>query len=307
MQSDWFRKQWMFLDIMSSKSIIGKFDDNLFSLNIPQTDIFSSRRVQRISGIEEPVGFGFAGFDPSSDEDIYIGFKTLHQQANSIQTTSSLLDKEQDLSSLRELKINGIKMDILSKNASGPLGWIKDGTLDIYAVIKIPPKVYNEKLTHTATRSTVIPNDSINNEDVRDILVEAQSDPNDPYFTPVAMELGIQFNHINASAPLYSPTLSVVSNALVHPILAYINTHSKHIPLNLSINLPQGSFDGAWTPAQAQFWEALSSSVAVAFSDIVKEKNTPENIKSVFNELLSEMWDYFTSLIPYPVSTPAVK
>lgn len=36
------------------------------------------------------------------------------------------------------LKIDGLKIDLLSKNTSGPLSWIKDGTLDLLLFVKIP-------------------------------------------------------------------------------------------------------------------------------------------------------------------------
>jgi len=159
------------------------------------------------------------------------------------------------------LKIDGLNLDLLSTNASGPLGWIEEGTLDINLDLATP--------VETPDSDNFYPHELENYLD--------ETDEN-------AMEINaqIQLNHIRVNPPLYSPDISWLNLALVHPISRYMNLHSKHIKLDFSLKVPQRNFDGAWTPNDANIWDAFSHSVYNALIASAEEQRKSTSVKQLF-------------------------
>eukprot|EP01132_Coremiostelium_polycephalum_P000830 gene830-1037_t len=211
LESDRFRKQWLLIDLLSSKNISGKFDNSLFQFTTPQNHTVDNNKASNYQ--------------------------------------------------VRELKIDGVNIDILSRNATGPLGWIKEGTIDINLNLHIPN----------------IPDHEI---------LESEQD---------TIEYGII--PIDEVAPLYTPELSYLSNALAHPIVAYINSHSKHIPLNFNFAMNIRQFNGSWTPSQASFWDMLSASVAQELSMKVQETKNVTTLKKVASELITEFVQWLIPIL----------
>ncbi|EFA81839.1 hypothetical protein PPL_05071 [Heterostelium album PN500] len=179
----------------------------------------------------------------------------------------------------RELKLDGVNIDILSRNATGPLGWIKEGTFDIQLNLLLPKVKEGEILeseSHTVDYG----------------IIPIDKDP----LKNLHLTFSVQLNHLFSVAPLYTPELSYLSNALAHPIVAYINSHSKHIPLqfNFSMNLRQ--YNGAWTLSQASFWELLSDSVGRELANKVQQTKNVTTLKEIAGQLFSEVMDW---LLPF--------
>ncbi|GAM23918.1 hypothetical protein SAMD00019534_070930 [Acytostelium subglobosum LB1] len=173
----------------------------------------------------------------------------------------------------RELKIDGMDIEHLSKNATGPLGWIKDGTFDIQLNLLLPKCPEHEILVDT--ESTAVDYG----------IIPLDRDP----FKNLHLNVNVQLNHLFSVAPLYTPELSYLSNALAHPIVAYINSHSKHIPLQFDFSLNLRQFNGAWTLSQASFWEVLSDSVGRELANKVKETKNVTTLRHVAGELLTDL------------------
>jgi len=240
---DWVRKQWMLFDLLSAKSVVGRFDSSLFTFGIPQ-------RV---------------GPHPVNNNN------------------------------LRELKIDGVPFEVINRSATGPLGWIKEGTMDISAIIALPAK-HIEGVTDTKYYGS-----SMNGAggsyhgDVASHIDYTDTDTQEDHLT---FRVECMFNHLLVVAPLYTPHLSYLSNALIHPILSYMNAHSKHIPLSFEMPIPLSEFDGAWTPIEAGIWEAMSSAVGVAFAQAVDEKKNADTLKEAAGTFLKDVWDWMGGLVP---------
>lgn len=253
---DRFRFHWLFLDLLSSKSVVGKFDGCLFTFGIPQRVDFVRSTVEHTA-------------------------------------------RE------RELKINGIPMRLLSKTATGPLGWIKEGTLDISLNITLP--TWESSTKHKEVEPEPLPSSEVELIETEEIIPEIEGGGGEDMDSDTTLEMrfDVMFNHLRASAPLYTPELSYINNAVVHPILAYINSHNKHIPLTFYVQLAVPGLEGARSPAEAGMWDAMSGSVAVAFGKIVHDTQNTETLRNVANTLLKDCWMWLSGWVYSPTYIPA--
>eukprot|EP01114_Cavostelium_apophysatum_P014019 TRINITY_DN3520_c0_g1_i3.p1 TRINITY_DN3520_c0_g1~~TRINITY_DN3520_c0_g1_i3.p1 ORF type:complete len:556 (-),score=127.89 TRINITY_DN3520_c0_g1_i3:132-1799(-) len=171
------------------------------------------------------------------------------------------------------LKIDGLNMDILSKNASGPLGWIKEGTLDVNLNILLP-HAEQEGYFHTV----YYPHHG------NDHRLSVEDDPShETSHDADAMEMKFKtrLNHIHLEPPMYSPQISYLNNALIHPISSYMNAHSKHIMLYFEFDAHKADWNGAWTPGAAGLWNQISESVYYSILDAIAEQQRETDFKKV--------------------------
>jgi hypothetical protein len=106
------------------------------------------------------------------------------------------------------LKIDGINTDILSKNSSGPLGWIKEGTFDVSMNILLPKQIpmtkdiqYLPPDYHSHSTATPVPQPQSS-------PYEMTSYDDEHEFAEqrtVDVRTNIRLNHIKLSPPIYTP------------------------------------------------------------------------------------------------------
>ncbi len=121
------------------------------------------------------------------------------------------------------LTLNGLDMTRLSTNATGPLGWIKEGLMDISMDISFPEEKPKQKnLEKTFAAEVVFPD----------------KEEHEVYDAAVHFRFDIGMNYMQLNPPIYSSDLDYVSNLLVHPISVYMNKHAKHLPLTFEFGLP---------------------------------------------------------------------
>ncbi|KAM9970165.1 hypothetical protein ACTFIR_002012 [Dictyostelium discoideum] len=313
LESDRFRKQWMLLDLISCKSIVGKFDNSLFTLTIPQhhrqfnieqEDLLSMKLKQLTSNnnqnfrnhdnyynyITEPSDNLFLTQSNSQidnynnnnnnnnsnfiDNNLEINNNNNNFGEKRLSKNKLTKKKRDEKIEYRELKIDGLNTDILSRNATGPLGWIKEGTFDIDLLILLPNHMDdNEK-------------ELLSTEQVEYGIIPPSSE--NPRMN-LHLDFKVQLNHLYSVAPLYTPEISYISNALAHPIVAYINSHSKHIPLSFKFAMNVRQFNGSWTPSQACFWEMISASVYAELLKKVQETKNVTTLKKVASDLVNDL------------------
>ncbi|KAJ3354216.1 Mitochondrial distribution and morphology protein 31, mitochondrial precursor [Allomyces javanicus] len=307
------RKQWLLYDIICASSLVGLFDNCLFSLHTPQhpADLFVDPTTTGAAGILDANGPD----EEAAGSDEWVGLPRR----------------------VTRLKVDGVPIDHLNYGTTGPFGWIIGGTLDITALIHIPrrPQEYtlqpddllaqlvgeikasalgkiervggdededvgSKRPTDRLRRRLRKVRDSLRTkrdgeeeevEEVEEMVVEpapvtsdlaASGDtPAEPTATtdsgivPTAattttgrtlcMDLDLRFNNLRASVPLYSRDLPyLTTNALVRPVVGYMNAHRTAIPLTCRITLPLSNFDGAWTIYDSQLADALAMAVGRA-------------------------------------------
>ncbi|KNE56548.1 hypothetical protein AMAG_02349 [Allomyces macrogynus ATCC 38327] len=310
------RKQWLLYDIICATSLVGLFDNCLFSLHTPQhpADLFVDPTTSAAGILDANVAD-----DETAGNDDWVGLPRR----------------------VTRLKVDGVPIDHLNYGTTGPFGWIIGGTLDITALIHIPrrPQEYtlqpddllaqlvgeikasalgkiervggdedeDDKSKRPTDRlrrrlrkvreSLRTKRDGEDDEQVDEEVEEApvvepapvtsdlaatSDTPAEPTtasdcaIVPTAtattttgrtlcMDLDLRFNNLRASVPLYSRDLPyLTTNALVRPVVGYMNAHRTAIPLTCRITLPLSNFDGAWTIYDSQLADALAMAVGRA-------------------------------------------
>jgi len=252
------RKQWLFYDFMSANNMSGAFDGSLFTIHPRQMH-------------------GFAGNQLESNEN---GEKN-HWKKQS------------------RLRIDGLKIDHLNRGVEGPFGWIHEGNVDIVAdvmlpvdadesVVKIMSDFYEKLEAHvTANRYLHILNHNHKDEDPdhhrrpRPVPQREKTHQDDDKRFLV-MDLRVHLNDVKAAVPLFTRDLSYINQALIRPIVAYINSQNTFIPVNCRIVKRAAEFDGSWTIFDSGLMEDLSAETYEAFAkDVVDSQNRLRRLKKV--------------------------
>src|SRR5690606_28364086 len=63
----------------------------------------------------------------------------------------------------------------------------------------------------------------------------------------VVLDLSVVLDDVRAAVPIFTSDLSYVNNALIRPIVAYINSRRTMIPIRCRVQKKIGDFDGSWT------------------------------------------------------------
>lgn len=254
------RRQWLFYDFLSANMISGAFDNSLFTIHPQQNHSHIRVQPQVNTGANEEVH----------------------------------LFKKQS-----EIRIDGLNIDHLNRGVQGPFSWIHEGNVDIVSLITFPAdndgsiaKVMSD--FYDRIEATVI-----SKQDVRgnDETAKADNDkidgsePRDPNISRdlsrtddrvLTMDLTIHLNDVRAAVPLFAKELSYVNNALIRPIVAYINSRKTCIPINCRVLKRVSEFDGSWTIFDSGLMDDLSAEVIVALYKRASMSLTPMQTYKAF-------------------------
>ena len=228
------RRQWLFYDFLSANNISGSFDESLFTIH--------PRQLHNHTG---PY------FRDVGEANVW---------------------KKQS-----RLRIDGLNIEHLNRGVEGPFSWIHEGNVDIVADILFPAdsdesiaKVMSDlydRMEATVTSSQRQKQESVqtiidNNGDV-DTQVSADSvkpaTGDDKRF--LVMDLRVHLNDVRAAVPIFTRDLSYVNNALIRPIVAYINSRKAFIPIHCRVVKRASEFDGSWTIFDSGLMDDLSAEV----------------------------------------------
>lgn len=239
------RKQWLFYDFLSANMMSGSFDNSLFTIHPRQTHNYTG--AQLIEGRETEDG-----------------------------TTWKKHSR---------IRIDGLNIDHLNRGYEGPFSWIHEGNVDIVADIMIPNendgsivKVMSD--FYDRVEATVISNgnrQAMENSEGREQnglqkSSEMLAEKDDSRF--IIMDLRVHFNDVRAAVPIFTRDISYVNNALVRPIVAYINSKKTFIPVNCRVVKRACEFDGSWTIYDSGLMDDLSREMYDAFARDALDDNT---------------------------------
>jgi mitochondrial distribution and morphology protein 31 len=223
------RQQWIFYDLMSANNMSGSIDNSLFTLHPRQMHNHTGLRIDGTQENGDAVSF-----------------------------------KKQS-----RLRIDGLNIDHLNRGVDGPFSWIREGNVDIVADISFPAddddsvaKVISDVFDRveatvttnsipTIKSSTDIDNQMSNNASgIKGQSVSAihqTTQPTGDDNRVLIMDLRIHLNDVRAGVPIFTKDISYVNNALIRPIVAYINSRRAFIPVNCRVVKRKSEFDGSWT------------------------------------------------------------
>ncbi|KAF2684942.1 mitochondrial distribution and morphology protein family 31/32 [Lentithecium fluviatile CBS 122367] len=243
------RKQWLFYDFLSANMMSGSFDNSLFTIHPRQTH-------------------NYTGAQLSDGRDTEDGSRWKKQS---------------------RIRIDGLNIDHLNTGYEGPFSWIYEGNVDIVADVMLPnedddslAKVMSDM--YDRVEATVTQNNS--NRDYSDHAAhgfedrrhpqalqqsQAQSDEDNRF---IIMDVRVHLNDVRAAVPLFTNDISYVNNALVRPIVAYINSKKTFIPVNCRVVKRASEFDGSWTVYDSGLMEDISREMYDAFARDVLDDAT---------------------------------
>ncbi|KAL8971505.1 MAG: hypothetical protein Q9183_001031 [Haloplaca sp. 2 TL-2023] len=247
------RRQWLFYDFLSANTMSGSFDESLFTLHPRQTH----------GAIASPLG---------ADPD--------HWKKHS------------------RLRIDGLNIDHLNRGVEGPFSWILEGNVDIVADIMLPADTnesiakvmsdFYDRMEATVTAKQHSPHDQASTIETTGptsaISGEVESPVSDSEDDKrfLIMDLRVHMNDVRAAVPLFNKDLSYVNNALIRPIVAYINSRKTFIPINCRVVKRASEFNGSWTIFDSGLMDDLSAETYKAFAkDVTDDQARMRRFKKV--------------------------
>ncbi|KAH7032010.1 mitochondrial distribution and morphology protein family 31/32 [Linnemannia elongata] len=236
-----FRKQWICYDMLCADSMVGMFDGCLFSCYTAQrenTDTQTDTKWKRTT----------------------------------------------------RFKIDDVKIDHLNAGVEGPFGWIYAGTVDVTCDVKIPNepeedvlrKLVNDivdkidEVVDFAPLPLVFGTGAIGGKEI----VQHMSRLNPATITgktkskkpALVMDFEFRFNDTKASIPLHTESMSYLSNAMVRPLVAFMNSNRTVTPIRCRVEMDLSEFDGSWTIYDSNLMNNLSTEVGKAWANLVADE-----------------------------------
>ncbi|RDB25152.1 Mitochondrial distribution and morphology protein 31 [Hypsizygus marmoreus] len=226
-----FRKRWLFYDFLCAENIVGQFDNCLFSLHKPQS----------------------------------IG-----------RTTEKDL-KDGDWGRMSRIRIDGVNIDHLqgSTTLDGPISWITSGKVDAVLDIKFPRNPHDDLPFNailgeiadaiSTSLSTTTGNPELDRipgqrELVKPALTapEGTEDEDGEDKLKVVVDIDLRFRDLKAAVPIFTKDLSYVNNALIRPIVAFMNANRTLVPIHCRVVMDLNDFDGSWTMWETGMMDEIS-------------------------------------------------
>ncbi|EIW67962.1 hypothetical protein TREMEDRAFT_72070 [Tremella mesenterica DSM 1558] len=251
------RKRWLFYDIMSAEAITGQLDNCLFSLHMPQK-----------------LGKGNG--------------------------------EESKIKRMARFRIDGLGIEHAqyATGHTGPVSWITSGRLDAVLDFKFPYHPDDEvdfkaifdqigRNVATITQSGVHPDNAL--VSTTNTAIEAASAVSSaserlapgqarlarpPLRAPspnvtsgpederrqVIVDIDLRFRDLKAAVPVFTSDISVKNNAIMRPIVAFINANRTLVPIHCQVAADLSDFDGSWTLFETGLTTSISDQIYAALA-----------------------------------------
>jgi distribution and morphology protein 31 len=272
------RKQWLFYDFLSANNMSGSFDGSLFTIHPRQAhgigpgsghaqdeiaaigDVSAWKKISRLRidglkidhlnrGVDGPFGWIYEGnvdiiadimFPADTDEGI-------------TKVMSDFYDQLEDI-------VIANRNRFLYNTTIGPLGPI---------INQEPPTPTLLSSGHLSDASTEPPR--LHEQTTIPSQPISHSDEDRRY---LIMDLRIHLNDVKAAVPLFTKDISYVNQALVRPIVAYINAKKTYIPITCRIVKRATDFDGSWSVFDCGLMNDASAEMYDAFARDVEDQHS---------------------------------
>ncbi|GAA6043723.1 hypothetical protein JCM8097_000492 [Rhodosporidiobolus ruineniae] len=313
------RKHWLFYDLMSAESITGQVDNCLFSLHKPQSigrtseeDLKDARWSRmsrfRIDGVpidhmQSSSDTGVMSWLTSGRFDLVADIRFPRED-----------DSELDLSALVGQVVDeigerlGIDTDSSSSAPSaavripGRQALSRDALEAPKREEDAQAKEERKRAIRYAKETNAQAEGVEMDEEERAAVAVVGEDEEDKI---VSIDLDIRFKDLKASVPYFTPSLTYVNNALIRPIVAFINRNRTLIPIRCHLDIGLSEFNGSWTTYDVGILELMSEQVYAALAHHVQHANDQRfqtvslwTLQMTANSVLQSLRHNFT-LAPY--------
>ncbi|EEB08250.2 inner membrane protein Mdm31 [Schizosaccharomyces japonicus yFS275] len=175
------------------------------------------------------------------------------------------------------LRIDGVGVRHLNRDVTGTFSWITHGNADFIIDLAFPPEPKKPTLRQLSREvwNQIIKKQPSNGAESSKLRIKEAS-PN------VWFDVRLRLNNLRAAVPIFTSDVSYVNNALIRPIVAYINSSRTYIPVSCRFIKPLSDFDGSWTLSDSGILQELSSRVHESFArDVVDQDIRRRRIQTV--------------------------
>lgn len=175
---------------------------------------------------------------------------------------------------VNRLRIDGVNIKHLNRGVDGPFSWIQSGNVDFLADVMLPPDSEEFKLSEVVQdiverwEANILSRQQGTEDIVTSVEERAKERQAHKY---VVVDLRVQLNNTRAAVPLFTSDLTYINNALIRPIVAYINSRDTYIPINCRVVKKLNDFEGSWTMYDSRLMDDVSAEVYEAFAQNVAD------------------------------------
>ncbi|KAF7975882.1 hypothetical protein HWV62_8287 [Athelia sp. TMB] len=235
------RKQWMYYDFLCAENVVGQFDGCLFSLHKPQS-------IGRTT--EKELGDGqWARMGSTSDD--------------------------------------------------GPISWITSGKVDAVLDIKFPRDPHDEQGLNEILGEIADAISAAASSSVTDRIPGQRELAKPPLTAPpsdidydeegdvdrdqlrVLIDIDLRFRDLKAAVPIFTDSLTYVNNALIRPIVYFMNANRTLVPIHCRVVKNLSDFDGSWTMWETGLMDDISLKTYDALAYHVTQANMNRRVKAV--------------------------
>ncbi|WVQ93837.1 hypothetical protein IAU59_000915 [Kwoniella sp. CBS 9459] len=259
------RKRWLFYDMMSAEGITGQFDNCLFSLHMPQKlgktreegDLVKRMARFRIDGMPiEHAQYATGHTGPmswitSGKLDAVLDIKFPYHP-----------DDQVDFKALFEEIGRNVVTITHGVHPDDPRGAIDSANSASAAAAASPPRGVipgQARLARPPLRAPSTPGLELSEEEREERR-------------QVVVDIDLRFRDLKAAVPIYTTDLSVTNNALIRPIVAFINANRTLVPIHCQVAADLNDFDGSWTLFETGLMTSVSDQIYAALAHHVSSE-----------------------------------
>jgi hypothetical protein len=165
----------------------------------------------------------------------------------------------------------------LSRSASGPLSWLKEGTFDVQWHLRIPKRNAEFSLHEKQQKHQL--HQSQNNHDKATYNNFLELD----LAHLIRTEMDVRVKYFKLNPPMWAPELNYLDRALIQPMAKYMSEHGKEISLRFDVDIAEQNFDGSWTPTEANLWFLISRSAYGSLQKLQQQEKERMTIGKAFS------------------------
>lgn len=178
---------------------------------------------------------------------------------------------------INRLRIDGVNVEHLNRGVDGPFGWIESGDVDFMVDLMLPVEADHFNLSEVVQDiverwdAQILSRNKTSNNITTSVEERKRELKQHKY---VVMDIRVQLNNTRAAVPIFTGDLTYINNALIRPIVAYINSRNTYIPINCRVVKKLVDFEGSWTIYDSELMDDVSAEVYEAFARNVIDDET---------------------------------
>ncbi|KIV99167.1 uncharacterized protein PV09_09121 [Verruconis gallopava] len=270
------RKQWLFYDFLSANVMSGSYDNAMFAIHPRQEHNYAG--TTRISGTgdEATQWKKHARFriDGLNIEHLNRGVEGMFSwiKEGKVDIVSDMMFPSDDESIAKVMSDFYDRVEATVTSSAQRIPIATGAVLREGGFASVPERPEEQSAENSAIEdaSQVATTSSTETStNARNQIGQAQTDnlvPSEGDKRFLVMDIRIQLNDVRATVPYFTADISYINNALIRPIVAYINSRRAFIPVSCRVVKQMSDFDGSWTAYDSGLMEDLSREVYEAFA-----------------------------------------